>query len=100
MTAAALQAESPELVYQRSAETLLQERVLHSPDWLQSLRLQALSRFGVLGFPTRRLEAWKYINLRPLLAMPLHTQTVSAPKVCPPALQRHLLGLDDSSDGP
>jgi Fe-S cluster assembly protein SufD len=97
MTAAALQTESPEVVYQRSAEVVMQERVTQSPDWLQDVRLQAFSRFKLLGFPTRRLEAWKYINLRPVLAMPLQNQVTTAPKVCPPALQRHLLGMDDAS---
>ncbi len=84
---------SPEIVYQQTARTLLQDALPVQPDWLQALKLQALSRFETLGFPTRRLEAWKYINVRPLLTMPLKNDAVE-PKVCPPALQRHLLEID------
>ncbi|MCS7315071.1 MAG: Fe-S cluster assembly protein SufD [Bryobacterales bacterium] len=36
------------------------------PWWLQGLRRTALSRFAELGFPTTRVEEWKYTNLAPL----------------------------------
>src|SRR5690349_13368274 len=48
-------------------------RLSENADNLQDVRLQALSRFEALGLPTRRLEAWKYINLRPLLGQALVT---------------------------
>jgi len=35
--------------------------------WLADLRRKAYARFKMLGFPTRRLEGWKYIDLEPLL---------------------------------
>ncbi len=38
------------------------------PDWLAAGREAALERFGELGFPTRRQEAWRFTNLRPLQA--------------------------------
>jgi Fe-S cluster assembly protein SufD len=31
--------------------------------WLKSLRLQALEQFKQAGFPTDKLESWKYTNL-------------------------------------
>ena len=34
------------------------------PRWLAGRREAALSRFGELGFPTRRQEAWRFTNLR------------------------------------
>jgi len=34
--------------------------------WLAGLRETALTRFRQQGFPTARVEAWKYTNLRPL----------------------------------
>lgn len=36
------------------------------PKWLVALREAALRRFAELGFPTRRDEAWRFTNLRPL----------------------------------
>ncbi len=61
-------AASLHTAYEQAARQQLQALLTQSPDWLQALRLRALSRFEHLGFPTRRLEAWKYLNVRPLLA--------------------------------
>jgi Fe-S cluster assembly protein SufD len=36
------------------------------PQWLSEQRDAALARFAALGFPTRREEAWRFTNLRPL----------------------------------
>jgi Fe-S cluster assembly protein SufD len=36
------------------------------PSWLDELRRQAMERFLELGFPTARLEDWKFTNLAPL----------------------------------
>ncbi len=36
------------------------------PRWLVAKREAALKRFGELGFPTRRQEAWRFTDLRPL----------------------------------
>lgn len=74
--------ERLELVPKASDEQSITDRAKahlsdHS-DALQDLRLQALSRFEALGLPTRRLEAWKYINLRPLLAQNLSANQASA----------------------
>ena len=41
------------------------------PDWLARLREQGLSRFAELGFPNRRNESWRYLDLRPLQQHPL-----------------------------
>lgn len=40
------------------------------PGWLAGMRHAALGRFGELGFPSRRQEAWRFTNLRPLEAKP------------------------------
>ena len=42
-----------------------------SPEWIKSLRAQALSDFSGLGLPTKRRgnELWKYKNLRPIAAL-------------------------------
>ena len=36
------------------------------PAWLAAKREAALGNFGEKGFPTRRQEAWRFTNLRPL----------------------------------
>jgi Fe-S cluster assembly protein SufD len=33
------------------------------PAWLRSLRREALDRFGELGFPTTRVEEWRFTNV-------------------------------------
>lgn len=43
------------------------------PAWLREARGRALAAFGERGFPSRREEAWRFTNLRPL------TETFFAP---------------------
>src|SRR5262245_54543417 len=38
--------------------------------WTQSLRNAAIKRFATLGFPTTRLEEWKYTNVTPITKIP------------------------------
>ena len=39
---------------------------------MKSLREEALRQFMKQGYPTRKLEAWKYTNLNPALEVPYH----------------------------
>jgi Fe-S cluster assembly protein SufD len=41
------------------------------PEWLRQLRRRNLARFAEQGFPSRRGEAWRYLDLRPLEQAPL-----------------------------
>src|SRR5438270_512440 len=41
------------------------------PDWLSGQRRRSLARFAELGFPSRRSEAWRYLDLRALEASPM-----------------------------
>src|SRR5262252_6726491 len=41
------------------------------PEWLGARRRRGLSRFAEQGFPSRRSEAWRYIDLRALAEKPL-----------------------------
>ena len=41
------------------------------PEWLSALRRRGLARFAEQGFPNRRSEAWRYINLRVLEEKPM-----------------------------
>lgn len=45
------------------------------PDWLPALRNKAWSRFGELGLPNPRQEAWKYLPLQSLLSTPFQNQS-------------------------
>ncbi|MGM0574792.1 MAG: Fe-S cluster assembly protein SufD [Myxococcota bacterium] len=38
------------------------------PDWLAALRYEGRDRFATLGWPNRKVEAWRYVKVRPLKA--------------------------------
>jgi Fe-S cluster assembly protein SufD len=46
-------------------------RHAREPDWLAGQRRRSLARFAELGFPSRRSEAWRYLDLRALEATPM-----------------------------
>ena len=62
--------------------------------WLASLRDAAIARFHGQGFPTTKLEAWKFTNLSRLTAQPFHPAD-GRPVAVAPALLAHarLAGL-------
>src|SRR5947209_6052950 len=39
---------------------------LEEPQWLRDLRTRAFWHFSAVGFPTPRLEDWKYTNVAPI----------------------------------
>ena len=41
------------------------------PQWLRQVRRHGMTRFAELGFPTRRSESWRYLDLQPLQQKPL-----------------------------
>jgi Fe-S cluster assembly protein SufD len=41
------------------------------PGWLAARRQQAMTRFAELGFPSRKSESWRYLDLRSLETGPL-----------------------------
>src|ERR1700730_4593247 len=41
------------------------------PDWLTGYRNRSLARFAELGFPSRRSEAWRYLDLHRLEPPPM-----------------------------
>src|SRR5918911_1330265 len=41
------------------------------PEWLSRDRQRGLSRFAELGFPSRKSESWRYLDLQPLEKRPL-----------------------------
>ena len=44
--------------------------VAGEPDWLRTARVRAFERFVNRGFPTTRLEDWKFTNIAPIAATP------------------------------
>jgi Fe-S cluster assembly protein SufD len=46
-------------------------RPVREPDWLAAHRRRSLARFAELGFPSRRSEAWRYLDLRALEESPM-----------------------------
>jgi Fe-S cluster assembly protein SufD len=47
------------------------DRRAKEPDWLAGHRGRSLARFAELGFPSRRSEAWRYLDLRGLEEAPM-----------------------------
>src|SRR5437868_753932 len=52
-------------------ETFGHARHKGDPDWLAGYRNRSLARFAELGFPSRRSEAWRYLNLHRLEQRPM-----------------------------
>ena len=49
----------------------LEEKLERDGDtWLHKVRKDAIGRFAALGFPTTRLEEWKYTNVAPIARIP------------------------------
>ncbi|MEW6296607.1 MAG: Fe-S cluster assembly protein SufD [Thermodesulfobacteriota bacterium] len=61
--------------YLADFERFARENVAREPAWLRDLRASSIARFADLGFPTTRLEEWKYTNLAPLAKIPFTPAT-------------------------
>lgn len=57
--------ESEELYLQHFRE-FEQRQAATSPHWLSNLRSEGMQAFAEMGFPTTRLEDWKYCNVAPI----------------------------------
>ncbi len=66
--------------------------VAGEPDWLRKARRTGLNRFAELGFPSRRNESWRYLDLRPLETHPMLPAVIAEPMGVPNGL-----GLADSA---
>ncbi|MFB3854885.1 MAG: Fe-S cluster assembly protein SufD [Vicinamibacterales bacterium] len=54
--------------------------------WLRGRRREALARFEALGFPTTRMEDWRFTDVRPIAAMPFRLAATPPPAVAPETL--------------
>jgi Fe-S cluster assembly protein SufD len=59
-------------------EAFGRERQQGEPEWLLGYRKRSLARFAELGFPSRRSEAWRYLDLRALEQKPMLPWAASA----------------------
>ncbi|HLY44877.1 MAG TPA: Fe-S cluster assembly protein SufD [Stellaceae bacterium] len=62
------------------------------PGWLATRRQQAMTRFAELGFPSRKSEGWRYLDLRALETRPL-LPAQAAPALDEAALRERLAAL-------
>ena len=53
-------------------------RDAREPGWLAARRQQAMTRFAEIGFPGRKNESWRYLDLQPLENRPLLPARVTA----------------------
>src|ERR1700733_7197407 len=61
--------------------------VAGEPDWLARFRKRGLSRFAELGFPSRRSENWRYLDLQPLERHPMLPAVTGESMGVPAALE-------------
>ena len=58
-------------------EQKLKQKLAHGESggeaWFHQVRKAAISRFAGLGFPTTRIEEWKFTNVDPIARMPFHS---------------------------
>jgi Fe-S cluster assembly protein SufD len=68
------------------------------PEWLAGYRRRSLARFAELGFPSRRSEAWRYLDLRALEQRPRVPAGRESP-VITPALRAQLAEIGLAEPG-
>jgi Fe-S cluster assembly protein SufD len=80
-------------------EAFGRDRYKGDPDWLTGYRRRSLARFAELGFPSRRSEAWRYIDLRQLEQRPMLPAARQTTAVTP-AMRAQLaeIGLAEQSN--
>jgi Fe-S cluster assembly protein SufD len=71
------------------------ERLGKSPTWLDSVRKAAIERFQKGGFPTPKLESWKFTNLGPLARTTFRdAEAIKGPELTRAALESYRLTPD------
>jgi Fe-S cluster assembly protein SufD len=65
------------------------------PAWLQELRRAGIERFGAVGFPTTREEAWRFTSVEPLATGTFRPAPSGTPSIARDALARVVFGEPD-----
>lgn len=51
----------------------LEQKLTQGDAWFHPVRKEAIARFAALGFPTTKLEEWRFTNVDPIARMPFHS---------------------------
>jgi Fe-S cluster assembly protein SufD len=63
-----------------------------APEWLRELRAGGIARFAELGFPTTKLEEWRFTSVAPVVATPFVSSLgPESPGLSASDLEAHLL---------
>jgi Fe-S cluster assembly protein SufD len=78
--------------YLAAFEALEAASAAASPPWLHRIRREAITRFAEQGFPTVRLEDWKYTNVAPIVATAFHVADTVPAGLPAQAVERLVVG--------
>jgi Fe-S cluster assembly protein SufD len=62
----AIALKESEDLYLKDFREFEDQQAATAPEWLSKLRSESMQAFAELGFPTTRLEDWKYCNVAPI----------------------------------
>ncbi len=69
-----------------------QEGIRHP--WLEKLRRDAIARFDLVGFPTRKTEAWRFTNIDPIIRTPFKLGDIDGPDDGTATTRHYTFGRD------
>ncbi len=88
-----IEADRPEAFYLAAFEAMEGVTLNGTHAGLRATRRDAMERFAALGFPTRKVEAWKYTDIAKVFAQPHHPASPHA--AAPEDIDPYLIpGLD------
>ena len=64
--------------------------------WLEKLRREAIARFNQVGFPTRKVEAWRFTNIDPIIRTPFLLGDLDGPDDGSDAVNKYTFGREAS----
>ena len=76
----------------------LHEKLGRNGHWLRDTREKAIARFNELGFPTTKLEEWKYTNVAPVARIPLEAAAFARDTITREKLRGSFLAEAASAD--
>ena len=62
----AIALKESEDIYLKDYREFENRQAVNAPAWLNELRSEGMQAFAELGFPTTRIEDWKYCNVAPI----------------------------------
>jgi Fe-S cluster assembly protein SufD len=86
------QTATPTNRYLASFEALERAGAASRPAWLHRIRRDAIAQFGEQGFPTARLEDWKYTNVAPIASTAFRLTSEAPDRPSLPSIDRSVIG--------